>query len=280
MNLAEAEDATRRLRLDPTGARLASASSRWIWHLPDAAAALFVTRPGTKDRDSLSYELTAAAAARSVGVRTPALLAGPVQFGASFAFAVEWVDAVPFTSDAWPDVTRQLALLADADATGIPPLTWHADWPRPEWRDVLGEGLAAALVDRCVSSNEDLARLLAGDLVLAHGDVQPANALLDRSGSTWLVDFEYARRTPREWDPAKLSILTRRFGDPADAAELLPAWPPLDPNRLAACVAAQETQIVAWLADMALNGTDGAASEARQRAAGLDDPSARWQHLR
>lgn len=41
------------------------------------------------------------------------------------------------------------------------------------------------------------------------------------------------------------------------------------------CVAAQETQIVAWLADMALTGTDGAAAEACHRAQTLIDPAHR-----
>ena len=268
------------LGLDPAGAQLISASSRWIWHLPRVGAALLVTRPGTKDRDALDHELNATAAARSAGVRAPALIAGPAQSEESFAFAVEWIDAVQFTSDAWPAIAGQLALLADADTTGIPPLAWPAGWPRTEWQDVLGAQLASDLADRCAASGKALRDLLGGELVLAHGDVQPANVLVDSTGSPWLVDFEYTRRAPREWDPAKLSILTRRFGDPAHADELLRAWPALEPDRLVACVAAQETQIVAWLADMALTGTDGAAAEARHRAQTLIDPASRWRHLR
>ena len=44
-------------------------------------------------------------------------------------------------------------------------------------------------------------------LVLCHGDVQPANIIVDPAGEPWLIDFEYACLAPREWDPAKLVIL-------------------------------------------------------------------------
>ncbi len=117
-------------------------------------------------------------------------------------------------------------------------------------------------------------------LVLCHGDVQPANIIVDPAGEPWLIDFEYACLAPREWDPAKLVILSRRFGDPAGVDDVLAAWPSLDHARLAECIRAQETLLVAWLVRMSLSGTSGAAAEARRRAGSLDEPAAQWRHLR
>jgi Ser/Thr protein kinase RdoA (MazF antagonist) len=59
--------------------------------------------------------------------------------------------------------------------------------------------------------------------VLYHGDLQPANVLADRGGSAWLIDFKHACLAPPVRDPAKLVILARRFGDPAQVDEVLAA---------------------------------------------------------
>lgn len=60
-----------------------------------------------------------------------------------------------------------------------------------------------------------------------HPDLQPANVLCDDAGA-WLLDMEYAALAPREWDPTKLVILARRFGDPPDVDDLLDVWTRLD----------------------------------------------------
>ena len=56
-------------------------------------------------------------------------------------------------------------------------------------------------------------KMLQGDLMPAHCDLQPANFLIDNQGRAWLIDFEYASLAPPGWDPAKLLILSRRFHD-------------------------------------------------------------------
>ena len=93
--------------------------------------------------------------------------------------------------------------------------------------------------------------------MLCHGDLQPANILVDEYGGPWLIDLEYARLAPAEWDPAKLVVLSNRFGDPVRTDRCLTAWPELDRSRLQSCALVQETQSVAWLTQMALDGTHG-----------------------
>lgn len=118
-----------------------------------------------------------------------------------------------------------------------------------------------------------------GRCVLAHGDLQPANMLIDDQGDGWLIDFEYACVAPAEWDPAKVLILGHRFGDPSHPERLLTAWPGLDHTRLAACVRAQEALIVGWLVQMAVRGATEAGREARRRAQGLNGGGPIWHHL-
>jgi thiamine kinase-like enzyme len=153
--------------------------------------------------------------------------------------------------------------------------------PGPRWAEVLGEHLNLALAELCDRAAATIEALAVGDrLVLCHGDLQLANALVDGDGQAWLLDLEYACLAPREWDPAKLLILSRRFADPSSAEDVLAAWPTLDPDRLAACVAVQETQLVAWLTRMAVDGASGAAAEARHRARTLLGKPQPWRHLR
>jgi aminoglycoside phosphotransferase (APT) family kinase protein len=145
---------------------------------------------------------------------------------------------------------------------------------------VLGADLANVLAERSEIASVAVRRLTAhGDLVLAHGDLQPANALIGATGRAWLLDFEFARAAPREWDPGKLLVLSHRFGEPSDVGPLLGEWRQLDHARLAICADAQEVLIVLWLVRMAREGTAGAAEEARRRAATLAGEDFVWHHL-
>ena len=84
--------AARLLDFDPAGARLVSASSRLIWHLPVPAVALTISRPATKNRADLEAETNAMCAATTIGVRTPALRGGPTAIpGGRWAFAADWI---------------------------------------------------------------------------------------------------------------------------------------------------------------------------------------------
>lgn len=269
--------AARQLDLDPAGARLASASSRLIWHLPVPAVALTISRPGTKSREDVTAETNAMRAATAAGVRTPALRGGPVALpGDCWAFAEDWIIGRRPDADAWPAIAAAAANLADAPTAGVRPFTWP-DLDDSRIAEVLGRALHADLLARAAAAAADFGKLVADEPpVLAHTDLQPANVLCDDAGP-WLLDLEYAALAPREWDPAKLVILARRFGDPANVDELLDAWTGLDRDRLRQCVDAQEVLLVAWIARMAARGTAGAGGEARHRA--TRSPTARWHHL-
>jgi hypothetical protein len=111
------------------------------------------------------------------------------------------------------------------------------------------------------------------------GRIAAGSALIDATGRAWLLDFEFARAAPREWDPAKLLVLNRRFGEPSDVRPLLREWRQLDDARLAVCADAQEVLIVLWLVRMAREGTASAAEEARRRAATFAGEDLVWHHL-
>jgi hypothetical protein len=270
------------LGLDTSGARLVSSTSRFIWHLPGMRLAMLISRPGTKKLVDVQEEAAAVRAALAAGARTPRLAAGPAELDDErIALAYDWVASRSFAPGDWDGVTRELARLAGARVDGVAVLAWPAELPDQRWRDIFGPDLYAAFDDRCRTAAAAIRTLTAdlGELVLSHGDVQPANVLVDIDGRPWLIDFEYACLAPREWDPAKIAILGRRFGDPPDVAGALSAWPTLDPLRLATCIDAQETLLVAWLARMALTGTAGAADEARHRARSLIEGDQPWRHL-
>lgn len=270
------------LDLNSLGAVLVSASSRLIWHLPASNAALTISRPGMKSLASVTAEAAAIRAAAAAGVRTPGLRGGPVAIANDrFALATEWLTGrTPTTAD-WPAIASAAARLAEASPVGVPVLAWPAADTAPNIAEILGEPLAADFADRCVAAGRSIKTLLDGaPPVLAHGDLQPANVLCDAYGQAWLLDMEYARLAPREWDPAKVVILARRFGDPLASAKLHNAWPGLDARRLTQCVATQEVLLVLWLVRMAAHGTAGAALEAQHRAATFDQMAAGWEHLR
>lgn len=273
--------AAEELDLDNRGAVLVSASSRLIWHLPASNAALTISRPGMKSLASVTAEATAIRAATAAGVRTPGLRGGPVGVANDrFALATEWLAGrTPTTAD-WPAITVAAARLAEASPVDVPVLAWPAAETAPNLAEILSEPLADEFADRCVDAARGLESLLDdAPPVLAHGDLQPANVLCDSNGQAWLLDMEYACMAPREWDPAKIVIFTRRFGDSPDSTKLLSAWPSLDTRRLTRCIAVQEALLVFWLVRMAAHGTAGAAPESRHRAATLDQPDARWRHL-
>jgi hypothetical protein len=272
--------AARLLDLDPAGARLISASSRLIWHLPGLGVALTISRPGTKTDKDVAAETAAMRAATAAGVRTPGLRGGPVSLPAErWAFAADWIIGQRPSPTDWPAIAAAAAKLADASTACIRPFAWPDDLDDPQIGDILGGELHADLIDRTAAAARTFDELMtAQPPVLAHTDLQPANVLCDEAGA-WLLDLEYAALTPREWDPAKLVILARRFGDPLNADELLASWAELDHGRLRRCVAAQEVLLVVWLARMAARGTAGADGEARHRAANLDIPHVRWHHL-
>ncbi|MGH3804576.1 MAG: phosphotransferase family protein, partial [Pseudonocardiaceae bacterium] len=232
-------------RLDSTDCRLASRAARLIWKLPACGAAVAITRPGGHSLDLVTGQVCSIQAARAAGVRTPALLTGPLTLpGRRYALVFEWVDGVTQTSEeTWPHVAEQAARLADV------PL--RPRLPRLELKQVssansrsraLGTELARRFAGHwetaCASVNRMMA---AAPLALCHGDLQPANCILDNAGRTWLIDWEYSCIAPMEWDPAKLVILAHRFGEPANAEPLLAYWPAIHPDRLADCVTAQET---------------------------------------
>ncbi|MGD9531134.1 MAG: phosphotransferase family protein [Dehalococcoidia bacterium] len=262
------------------GARLISASSRLIWHLPVLAVALTISRPGTNSREDVTAETDPMRVATAAGVRTPALRGGPVEApgGRGRSPRTGSPAAVPAQTTGRP-IAAAAAKLADAPTAGLRTLTWPTDLDDPRIAEVLGRALHADLLDRAVAAAADFRELVVVKApVLAHTDLQPANVLCDNAGA-WLLDLEYAALAPCEWDPAKLVILARRFGDPTDVDELLDAWTGLDRDRLHRCVDAQEVLIVAWLARMAVRGTVGAVGEARHRATSLGTPAVRWHHL-
>jgi len=268
--------------LDPTGARLVSWSSRAIWHLPETQAAVAITRPHTRTREQVAGEARAVCAATSADVRTPRLLAGPFELPQHrFGLVFEWLEGKTLSGDeAWPLAVAQAVRLATAPPGGLPLLSMHLPAPQERRVDVLGPSLEIAFMNRWRLASSTVAGLLQdGPLVLCHGDLQPANVLVDDMGEGWLIDLEHACLAPPEWDPAKMMILARRFGGPAEPAALLSAWPPLDRSRRNACIAAQETLNVGWLVQMAMQGTPGAAREARRRAQGLHGGGPPWRHL-
>lgn len=274
-------DAAHRLGLAGAHARLVSWSSRAIWHLPDSGAALTISRPDAKTDQDVRTETIVARAAAAAGVATPRILAGLIALpGSRYATAFEWISGRRAGQTDWRAVVREVALLPAAATTNVPVL----DWPNPaiESADVqvLGADLASVLAERSQIASAAVKSLTAaGDLVLAHGDLQPANALIDAAGRAWLLDFEFARAAPREWDPGKVLVLNRRFGEPSDVRPLLEEWRQLDDARLAVCADAQEVLIVLWLVRMAREGTAGAAEEARRRAATLAGEDRVWRHL-
>lgn len=270
-----------RLGLNPIDACLVSASSRLIWHLPADRIALTITRAGSKTLTAISAEAAAVQAATTAGVRTPAVLANPIAItDDQFALAFRWIDGRTLATADWPAASAEAAKLAQAQPDGLRALSWPPTWPDPSWEEVLGPHLFADLSEHILHAGHALRDLLScDDLVLCHGDLQPANILVDKYGDPWLIDLEYACLAPAEWDPAKLVTLSNRFGNPLAIAPCLTAWPELDRSRLQSCAVVQETQIVAWLTSMALNGTRGAASESRARAGSLRDPTRRWRHL-
>lgn len=268
------------LDVDATGAELISGSSRMIWHLPAAALALTISRPGTKTLDDVTAETNAMRAATAAGVRTPALRAGPVAVPADrWAFATNWIDGRRPTSADWPAVAAAAARLAGAPIDGLRPLAWPDGLDDPRIVDMLGQGLHAELIARSTAA-ELTYRELFGNCspVLAHTDLQPANALCNDSG-TWLIDMEFAAQAPREWDPAKLVILANRFGDPVDPTPLLKFWNPIDKDQLRLCAEVQEVLIVAWLGRMATTGPAEVRRETVRRAATLSDRTSSWMHL-
>jgi len=273
--------ATARLGLDGAGARVVSSTSRIIWHLPGPGVALLISRPRAKRFADVEAEARAVRVATDVGARTPRLVAGPVPIdGERIALVYDWVEGRPLTTADWPAAAREFAALARGSARGLAVLQWPADLPDDRWAEVLGAELHATFAERCQHGATTIRAMTTNRdaLVLCHGDIQPANVIVDSAGAPWLLDFEYSCLAPREWDPAKVVILNSRFDDPHDVDDVLSSWPALDPARVAECVRAQETMLVAWLARMALDGTAGAAGEARRRARSLDD-NAPWRHL-
>jgi len=251
--------------LDLAGAQLVSSSARDVWHLPAERAAVCITRPGARSWDQVTNEARAVHAARAAGVRTPPILGGPFELpDVRFALVFEWLDARPATG-AWPELVEAAARLAHAPTDGLSTLVTHFAHPPERWAELLGVSAAARLTARWHQAAAAVTRLVhEGPLVLCHGDLQLSNALVDDQGMGWLLDLEHAGLAPPEWDPAKILILSHRFGAPAAPGTLLSRWPSLDRARLADCVAAQETLNIGWLVQMALTGTRGAAAEARQ----------------
>ncbi|GAA3249465.1 hypothetical protein GCM10017691_60560 [Pseudonocardia petroleophila] len=285
-NIADVErpvmhDAAQQLGLDTTGSRLISASSRLIWHLPVDRVALTITRPGSKTADDIGAEVAAVRSASAGGVRTPPLLAEPIELADSrFALPYRWIDGRAFESTDWPAGVVEAAKLARCDPEGLRRLRWPTDWPDPAWEPLLGQPLFTEISGRVHQAEQAVDDLLRVDnLVLCHGDLQPANFLVDEAGDPWLVDLEYACLTPPGWDAAKIILLADRFGDPASYDDLLRAWGELNPRDLASCVLAQEVQIVCWLLRMARAGGSRVEEESRARAKTLTNRHRRWRHL-
>jgi len=158
-------------------------------------------------------------------------------------------------------------------------LRWPADWPRKQWSAIVGQQLFDILADHSRRAVSLYQEMMQGELVPAHCDLQPANFLIDSHRCAWVIDFEYASLAPPGWDPAKIVILSRRFGDPPSSDYLLDCWSPSALARIRDIALVQEVLLVSWLADMALNGTAGAHCEVRARSASLGK-DARWRHLR
>lgn len=273
--------AAERLGIDPGNAELVSRSSREIWHLPQAEVALVVAPPGTRTLGQAAAEAMAVRAATDAGVHTPALLAGPTALpNDGIALAYRWVAlGRPADASSWPLLAAEASRLATASVDDLPVVSLTLGVPSAACSEVLGAALAGTLANAWERAVQLLAVLLReAHQVLAHGDLHPNNMLM-AGGNAWLIDFEHACRAPAEWDPAKIVILGRRFGEPHQPKALLGAWGPLDPGRLAACVQIQEALIVGWLVRMATRGTPGAANEARRRAAGLAGGGPAWRHL-
>ncbi|MDI7248711.1 MAG: phosphotransferase [Bacillota bacterium] len=81
----------------------------------------------------------------------------------------------------------------------------------------------------------------ASEVVLSHGDLLPANILLDRSGGYWLVDWEYASLRPPSYDPALFLLFSH---PPAEGVELIAGltgpWEREELYRDAVVIAARE----------------------------------------
>jgi aminoglycoside phosphotransferase (APT) family kinase protein len=103
--------------------------------------------------------------------------------------------------------------------------------------------IARELESDTLSFLEDASRswTTAAKLVLSHGDLLPANILLDRGGSYWLVDWEYASLRPPSYDPALFLLFSR---PPVEGIELLESlasrWDRQDLYRDAVVIAARE----------------------------------------
>lgn len=273
-------DAARQLGFETSGARLVSASSRLIWHLPKDQVALTITRPGSKTADDIQAEVAAVRSATASGVHTPSLFAQPAELsGSRFALPYHWIFGRPFRSEDWPVVLAEVAKLARSQTAGLPQLSLPVSWPDPAWVAVLGQQLYADLSGRIAHVTQKLRNLLGkNNLVLCHGDLHPSNFLVTEAGDPWIIDLEHSRLAPPEWDAAKLIILSSRFGEPTPSDSLKHSWEQLDGDSLRRCVSIQETQIVAWLLEMTLGGRPDAATECRLRAASLSD-GRRWHHL-
>lgn len=186
----------------------------------------------------------------------------------------------PPTSADWPAIAAAAARLADAPTDGLQPLAWPDGLDDSRVVEVLGQELHADLSARAAAAAQTFRTLFGeGPLVLAHTDLQPANALCDNSGA-WLIDMEYAALAPREWDPAKLAVLANRFGEPATSKRLIELRPRIDDERLRRCVAIQEVLLVVWLTRMASATDSDVGREARRRATSLSSRNAAWEHLR
>lgn len=274
-------DAAQPLGLDTSGSRLVSASSRLIWHLPVDQVALAITRPGSKTTDDIAAEVAAVRSVTAGGVRTPPLLAEPIELAHScFALPYRWVDGRAFESADWPAGVAEVAKLARCHPEGLRLLAWPTNWPDPAWKTVLGRTLFAEFSVHVHHAKQALSNLLSRhNPVLCHGDVQPANFLMDQTNNPWLIDLEHACLAPPGWDAAKIVLLSNRFGDPASPAVILDSWPSASAHCLETQTKAQEIQIVSWLLEMTGHGTLGAGQEARFRAVSLADPRRHWRHL-
>lgn len=274
-------DAASQLGLDASGSRLVSASSRLIWHLPVDQVALTITRPRSKTAEDISAEVAAVRAATAVGVRTPPLLAEPTELPDSrFALPYRWIDGRAFESRDWPAGVAEAAKLAGCDPEGLRRLSWPTDWPDPAWEPLLGQPLFAEFGGHVHRAKQVVDDLLGTDnLALCHGDLQPANLLVDEAGSPWLIDLEYACLAPPSWDAAKIVILADRFGSPACDDDVLGAWGEPNQRELTSCALAQEVQIICWLLRMTRVGDSHIKEESQARADTLMNRHRRWRHL-
>lgn len=285
-NIADVErpvmhDAAQRLGLDTSGSRLVSASSRLIWYLPVDQVALTITRPDSRPADDIGAEVAAVRSATAGGVRTPPLLADPIELaGSRFALPYRWIAGRAFQSTDWPAGVTEAAKLAACNPEGLRRLSWSTNWPDPAWEALLGHELFIEFSRHARHADQVVNDLLrTANLVLCHGDLQPGNFIVDEAGRPWLIDLEYACLAPPGWDAAKIIILSDRFGDPAPHDDLLRAWGRLNQRALVSCVFTQEIQIVCWLLRMAGVCGSHVGSESRARAATLTNRNRRWQHL-